>query len=154
MDERFFDELENRVGATGGDVAEAYVIGHEVGHHIQTLMGISSQVRKLKTQKPSLANELSIRQELQADCFAGLWANSIRGADVFDNGEIREAVDAAAAVGDDRIQEKTQGRIHPESWTHGASEDRVNWFNVGYEFGEFNKCDTFKKKTNPKIQGI
>lgn len=154
LDETFFDELQRRFGAQGGDVAEAYVIAHEVGHHIQTLLGISEKVRNLQKKKPHLANQLSVRQELQADCLAGMWAHSIRGADVFDNGEIIEAIDAAAAVGDDRIQEKIQGSIHPESWTHGASQDRVNWFNVGYKHGEFNKCDTFKRRTRPRIRGI
>ncbi len=144
LDETFFDELETRFGARGGDVAEAYVIAHEVGHHVQTELGIGGKVRQLQQQNPSEANALSVKQELQADCFAGMWAYSIKGADVFDRGEIAEAIDAAEAVGDDRIQEKVQGRVNPESWTHGSSADRKKWFNVGFSTGDFAACNTFQ----------
>ncbi|MCC2630602.1 MAG: uncharacterized protein K0S38_411 [Candidatus Paceibacter sp.] len=132
LDETFFDELTNRFGAEGGDVAEAYVIAHEVGHHAQNLMGTLSDARD---------NESSIRIELQADCYAGLWASSIKNLGIFESGEIREALDAAAAVGDDRIQETVTGRVNPESWTHGSSADRVLWFDKGYETGQLAQCN-------------
>lgn len=144
IDETFFDELQQRFGAAGGDVAEAYVIAHEVGHHVQNELGVFRRVAALRSRNPSQANELSVKQELQADCFAGLWAHSIRESGIFERGEIQEAIDAAAAVGDDRIQQKSQGRVNPESWTHGSSEDRVKWFTLGYETGDVNRCDTFR----------
>jgi uncharacterized protein len=138
LDETFFDELKNRFGAEGGDVAEAYVIAHEVGHHAQNGLGIMDQVFEAGRD-----NELSVKLELQADCFAGLWANSIKDLGVLEAGEIREAMDAAAAVGDDRIQKSVTGQVNPESWTHGSSEDRVGWFNKGYENGSLSACNTF-----------
>ena len=145
LDETFFDELTGRLGAEGGDVAEAYVIAHEVGHHVQNRLGIMEQVQGMQQQagSQSEANDLSIRLELQADCFAGIWAYSIRDLGVFLPGEINEAIDAAAAVGDDRIQESVTGQIDPERWTHGSSEQRVQWFNTGYESGDPSACDTF-----------
>ncbi len=143
LDETFFETLTKRFGAKGGDVAEAYVIAHEVGHHIQNISGINGQVRDFQRKNPALKNKLSVRQELQADCFAGIWANSLIGENIFAKGEINEAIDAAEAVGDDRIAEKMGGASHPESWTHGSSADRKKWFNVGYKYGDFDKCDTF-----------
>jgi len=137
LDETFFEELQNRFGAQGGDVAEAYVISHEVGHHVQNQLGLSDQVAR------SGSNDSSIKLELQADCYAGLWANSIKDLGVFEAGEIREAIDAAAAVGDDRIQKTSTGRVNPESWTHGSSADRTRWFTIGYESGDVAACDTF-----------
>ena len=144
LDETFFDELQKRFGAKGGDVAEAYVISHEVGHHIQTVLGISDQVRAAQNKNPKSANGLSIKQELQADCFAGMWVHSIKNQGVLGRNEVYEAIDAAEAVGDDRIQEAVNGRVHPESWTHGSSADRKKWFNIGYEYGNFNRCNTFE----------
>jgi predicted metalloprotease len=138
IDETFYEELTKRFGAKGGDVAEAYVMAHEVGHHAQNELGIMDQV-----DKAGNSNELSVKLELQADCFAGLWANSVRDLGVFEPGEIEEAIDAAAAVGDDRIQEKVTGRIDPENWTHGSSEQRVDWFNKGFGGGDLAVCDTF-----------
>lgn len=132
LDETFFDELTQKFGAQGGDVAEAYVIAHEVGHHIQTLNGTIAAGQR--------SNADSVKTELQADCFAGLWAHSIKNQNVFLPNEIQEAMDAAAAVGDDRIQEKMQGSINPESWTHGSSEDRVASFMRGYETGDISAC--------------
>lgn len=132
LDETFFNELETRLGAKGGDVAEAYVIAHEVGHHAQNLLG------RLNS---SNTNEDSVRIELQADCYAGLWANYIKDKNVFEVNEINEAIDAAEAVGDDRIQSKTQGQINPETWTHGSSAQRVQWFNTGYDTGSFSQCN-------------
>lgn len=142
LDETFFDELSARFGAEGGDVAEAYVIAHEVGHHVQYALGYLEENRRQQQRQPRRANELSIALELQADCFAGLWAHSIRDQAVFEEGEIREAMDAAAAVGDDRIQQTVTGRVNPESWTHGSSEQRVEWFMRGYERGELAACET------------
>jgi len=141
LDETFFDELTKRFGAEGGDVAEAYVIAHEVGHHAQNELGIMTEVNAAQNQNPDKENELSIQLELQADCFAGLWANSIRDLAVFDQGEIHEAINAAAAVGDDRIQEKVTGYSNPETWTHGSSEQRVAAFNRGYETGNLSSCE-------------
>ncbi len=132
IDETFFDELTKRYGAKGGDVAEAYVIAHEVGHHVQNELG---------SLNAGGSNEDSVRTELQADCFAGLWAYSIKDLGVFEQGEIHEAIDAAAAVGDDRIQMKVEGRVSPESWTHGSSAERVAAFNRGYESGSVKMCD-------------
>jgi predicted metalloprotease len=145
IDETFFDELVARFGAQGGDVAEAYVIAHEVGHHVQKSLGIMDQVRQAQQSAGSQeeVNQLSILLELQADCFAGIWAYSIRDAGVFGAGEIQEAIDAAEAVGDDRIQERVQGQVNPETWTHGSSEQRVEWFNRGYETGDPAACNTF-----------
>lgn len=140
LDETFFDVLTSRLDAQGGDVAEAYVIAHEVGHHVQKELGIMQKVINNQTRN---SNDLAIKLELQADCFAGLWANSIKDRGVFEPGEIREALDAAAAVGDDRIQEKVTGYINPESWTHGSSEQRVTWFLRGFEGGSYDVCDTF-----------
>jgi hypothetical protein len=145
IDETFFDELVTRFGAEGGDVAEAYVIAHEVGHHVQKRLGVMDQVQTAQQQAGSQeeANDLSVRLELQADCLAGVWANSLRDIGVFLPGEIQEAVDAAAAVGDDRIQERVQGQVSPERWTHGSSAQRVEWFTRGFDTGDPSTCDTF-----------
>jgi predicted metalloprotease len=140
LDETFFDELTKRFGAEGGDVAEAYVIAHEVAHHAQNELGIMTEVSAAKNENPDNENKLSVQTELQADCFAGLWANSIRDLGVFEQGEIKEAMDAAAAVGDDRIQEKVSGYSNPESWTHGSSEQRVSAFNTGFNTGNLSAC--------------
>lgn len=144
LDETFFEELTNRFGAQGGDVAEAYVIAHEVGHHAQNVLGIMDSVQQEQQFSSGQANDLSVKLELQADCFAGMWAYSIDDKGVFNPGEIREAMDAAAAVGDDRIQEKVTGYINPESWTHGSSDQRVAWFSKGYNSGQLLTCNTFK----------
>jgi len=145
LDETFFDELTGRFGAEGGDVAEAYVIAHEVAHHVQNELDIMDRVQAEQQAlgRGEEANALSVSLELQADCFAGVWANSIADLGVFLPGEIDEAVDAAAAVGDDRIQETIEGRVTPENWTHGSSEQRVGWFNTGLDTGDPSRCDTF-----------
>lgn len=135
LDETFFDELQRQFNAQGGDVAEAYVIAHEVGHHVQNVLRLLNKPLLGET-----SNELSIRQELQADCFAGLWASSIKDLGVFENNEISEAINAASAIGDDRIQEKVEGRITPENWTHGSAEQRVQAFTTGYETGSLAAC--------------
>ncbi len=136
LDETFFEELQTRLGATSGDVAQAYVIAHEVGHHVQQELDVLNSDRVEN-------NETSIKTELQADCYAGLWAYSIKDLGVFDTGEIAEAMDAAAAVGDDRVQKTSTGRINPETWTHGSSAERVSWFTTGYEKGTLASCNTF-----------
>lgn len=145
LDETFFDELVSRFGAQGGDVAEAYVLAHEVGHHVQKRLGTMDQIRQAQQGAGSQeeVNQLSVLLELQADCFAGVWAYSISDAGVFLPGEIEEAIDAAEAVGDDRIQERIQGQVNPETWTHGSSKQRVEWFNRGLETGDPSACNTF-----------
>lgn len=135
LDETFFDALKTRLGGDNGDVAQAYVIAHEVGHHVQHLLG---------TADNATDNASSIKLELQADCYAGVWANSIKNQNVFEPNEIEEALSAAAAVGDDRIQKASTGRVNPESWTHGSSEERVTWFNQGYNSGDAAACNTFE----------
>ncbi len=143
LDETFFDEMKSRFGAKGGDVAEAYVISHEVGHHAQEGLGILGRIHKQESlTRGQAAYDLSVQLELQADCFAGLWANSIKEKNVLEPGEIAEAMDAAASVGDDRIQKKVTGRITPETWTHGSSQQRVNAFNRGYEIGTLAACQS------------
>lgn len=134
IDETFFTELQQRFKAKGGDVAEAYVIAHEVGHHVQNLTGALQRAQEENTQASSIATEL------QADCYAGVWAHSIASIGVFEPNEINEAIDAAAAVGDDRIQQSVNGQVSPETWTHGSSADRVKWFTTGYESGDPTVC--------------
>jgi uncharacterized protein len=141
LDLGFFDQLQSRFGAQGGDFAIAYVVAHEFGHHVQSALGISQRVQELAQQNQDQANDLSVRQELQADCLAGVWAHSA-AADL-QPGDIEEAISAAQAVGDDRIQQSTTGRIDPESWTHGSAEQRVQWFTTGYRSGNSDDCDTF-----------
>ena len=144
LDETFFDELTSRFGAQGGDVAQAYVMAHEVGHHVQNQLGTMNQVQQVERSNPDEANNESIKLELQADCFAGVWANSIKDLDVFLPGEINEAIDAAESVGDDRIQQRVEGQVNPETWTHGSSAQRVQWFNRGFEDGSVDVCNTFQ----------
>lgn len=139
LDETFFDVL-SQLGGSNGDVAQAYVIAHEAGHHVQNQLGTMNQIMTSSDYQRTGENSSSVRLELQADCYAGLWAHSLRGRGVFDNNEINEAILAAEAVGDDRIQAKTQGSINPETWTHGSSKDRVEAFNNGYNSGNFGMC--------------
>ena len=142
LDLGFFRELDRRFGAPG-DFAQAYVLAHEIGHHVQTLLGTNAAVQRESRANPSERNELSVRLELQADCFAGVWGASAYARDVLEPGDIDEALKATAAVGDDRIQQQTQGRIDPETFTHGTSEQRVTWFRTGFDSGDPNACDTF-----------
>lgn len=141
LDLGFFQTLQSRFGATG-DFAQAYVIAHEYAHHVQNELGIMPQVQDLqRTASTEDRNELSVRQELQADCLAGVWAHT--AASDLEPGDIQEALTAAAAVGDDRIQQATQGYVNPHTFTHGTSDQRVKWFNRGFESGDPNECDTF-----------
>jgi predicted metalloprotease len=144
IDLSFYQDLRNRLGAPG-DFAQAYVIAHEVGHHVQTLAGISQRVAAAR-QGASQAegNELSVRQELQADCFAGIWAHHAqRSRQILEQGDIEEALNAAAAIGDDRLQRQSGGFVAPETFTHGTSAQRVRWFRTGLEAGDVDACDTF-----------
>lgn len=145
MDMAFFEELKTRFGAEGGDFAIAYVIAHEVGHHVQTLLGTSAKVRKLQEgMSETEANKLSVSLELQADFYAGLWTHYNQKMNkVLEAGDIEEALSAAHAVGDDAIQSKMQGHVVPDSFTHGSSEQRMYWFNKGYKSGDINQGDTF-----------
>lgn len=145
MDMTFFEELRTKFGAEGGDFAVAYVLAHEFGHHIQTILGTSSKVRQLQESKSETeGNKLSVALELQADFYAGLWThyNEKQNA-VLDPGDIEEALSAANAVGDDAIQKKMQGQVVPDSFTHGTSEQRMYWFNRGFKSGDISKGDTF-----------
>jgi predicted metalloprotease len=144
IDLSFFDDLQKRHGAPG-DFAQAYVIAHEVGHHIQTLLGTSRKVHSLKqTLSKTEGNKLSVRQELQADCYAGIWAHHAnRSRQLLEQGDIQEGLTAASAIGDDRLQKQARGYITPESFTHGTSVQRVRWFKVGYQKGTIKACDTF-----------
>ena len=144
MDLTFFDELKTRFGAQGGDFAIAYVTAHEIGHHIQTLLGTSNKVRQMQQQtNQTRANELSVAQELQADFYAGVWA--YHNQDYLEAGDIDEALSAANAVGDDAIQRRTQGNVRPDSFTHGTSEQRKYWFMKGYKTGDIRQGDTFSE---------
>ena len=142
LDTDFFQELSDRFGAPG-DFAQAYVIAHEVGHHVQTVTGIEGQVRQLQQQDPGRQNELSVKMELQADCLAGVWAQSVYQAGDLEAGDLEEGLGAAAAVGDDRIQASAGVGVNPESWTHGSAEQRSQWFNTGFKSGDPAGCDTF-----------
>jgi hypothetical protein len=142
LDLGFFDELRRRFGASG-DFAEAYVIAHELGHHVQHLLGTDAQVRQEQRSREDIANQLSVRMELQADCYAGIWANSTNKRQLLEGGDIDEALTAASAVGDDRIQQRTTGRINVDNFTHGSAAQRAQWFRRGFESGDPKSCDTF-----------
>lgn len=144
LDMSFFNDLEQRFGAPG-DFARAYVIAHEVGHHVQNLLGISSQVQEQQARSSEEgANALSVRLELQADCLAGVWgAHAKQERDFIESGDVEEALQAASAIGDDRLQEQAKGYVVPESFTHGSSAQRVEWFRRGLESGDPGSCDTF-----------
>jgi len=144
LDLGFFDDLKRRHDAPG-DFAQAYVIAHEIGHHVQTLLGISDKVQQAKRGLGEAeANQLSVRQELQADCFAGIWGyHASRSRQLLERGDIEEGLNAASAIGDDRLQKQTRGYVTPESFTHGSSAQRVRWFRIGLEQGELSACNTF-----------
>lgn len=141
----FLTQLQGTFGATG-DLAAQYIVAHEYGHHIQNVLGINAEVRRAQEQDPGRANQYSIALELQADCFAGAWARDASDRGLFDEAaEIEEALNAAAAVGDDRIQQQSGGRVDPESWTHGSSEQRVSWFRRGFDTADPQRCSTFSE---------
>jgi len=149
IDLGFYQDLKSRFGAPG-DFAQAYVLAHEIGHHVQHQLGIDQSVRQAQEADPRQANELSVRMELQADCFAGVWGNAaakrrdVSEGMVLDPGDVEEALTAASAIGDDRIQRQAGASVNPESWTHGSSDQRMQWFRVGMETGDPEKCDTFE----------
>jgi predicted metalloprotease len=149
LDLGFFSELQRRFGAPG-DFAQAYVLAHEIGHHVQTLTGTEGQMRQMQRANPGSANALSVRLELQADCYAGVWGHdasksgrATAGNVELDPGDLEEALNAAAAIGDDRLQKLGTGRVMPEKFTHGSSEQRVTWFKRGFDTGDPRACDTF-----------
>ena len=142
LDLSFFDQLRSRFGAPG-DFAQAYVIAHEIGHHIQTITGIEGQVRAAQSSNPGATNRIQVMMELQADCLAGVWGNSAARRDRLHQGDVEEGLRAAASIGDDAIQEQSTGRVRPESFTHGSSEQRVEWFRRGLQTGDMAVCDTF-----------
>jgi uncharacterized protein len=143
IDLSFYQDMKNKLGAPG-DFAQAYVIAHEVGHHVQNLLGIADKVQRARAQaSQEEANALSVRLELQADCFAGVWAKSANDKNhILEEGDVEEGLNAAAAIGDDRLQRRSQGYVVPESFTHGTSEQRVRWFKQGMQTGDVNSCDT------------
>jgi predicted metalloprotease len=147
IDLSFYDELRSKFGAPG-DFAQAYVIAHEVGHHVQNLLGISDKVQSARRGVGATeGNELSVRLELQADCLAGVWANNAdRARDVLERGDIDEGLRAAAAIGDDRLQKQSRGYVSPDSFTHGSSAQRVRWFRRGLEQGDLEACNTFSSE--------
>jgi hypothetical protein len=143
IDLGFYEELQQRFGAPG-DFAQAYVLAHEIGHHVQNVLGTEAEVRRTRQTRADLANELSVRLELQADCYAGVWAHSTAQRQLLEQGDVEEGLGAAAAVGDDRLQRMGGGRVVPESFTHGSSEQRQQWFRRGLETGRPDACDTFR----------
>lgn len=143
IDLSFYDEMRNKLGA-GGDFAQGYVIAHEVGHHVQKLLGIESKVRQLQQNASQAeANRLSVKMELQADCFAGVWGYNMQKQDYMETGDLQEALNAAEAIGDDRLQQQSQGRVVPDSFTHGTSQQRYTWFKHGFDSGDPAQCNTF-----------
>ncbi len=162
IDTQFFKEMRQQMGISGdknqtelsrqdqaGDFAQAYVVAHEVGHHIQNLLGISSQVQRAQAQaNRTQANQLSVRLELQADCFAGIWANRNQERTQFlEAGDVEEAMDAAQKIGDDYLQRRATGQVVPDSFTHGTSQQRMHWFETGLKSGDLNQCDTFNSRS-------
>ena len=144
IDLSFYDDLKNRYQAPG-DFAQAYVIAHEIGHHVQNLLGTSGKVHKAKQKlSKTKANQLSVKLELQADCYAGIWANHAnRSRQILESGDITEGLNAASAIGDDQLQKQSQGYVNPDSFTHGSSEQRVKWFKTGLNKGSLSDCNTF-----------
>jgi uncharacterized protein len=142
IDLAFYEELKDRFGAPG-DFAQAYVLAHEIGHHVQKIAGIEPRVHAAMENDPSRARELSVRLELQADCYAGIWAHNTEQRNILESGDVEEGLNAAAAVGDDRLQRMAGKRINPDSFTHGSSQQRVEWFRRGFDSGRMSDCDTF-----------
>lgn len=142
LDLSFYRDMKEQLGASG-DFAWAYVIAHEMGHHVQKLLGTDAEVDRLRREDPSSTNALSVRQELQADCYAGVWAHGVYQAGQLEDGDLQEAFGAAQAVGDDRLQRRAGGEVRPDTFTHGTSEQRQTWFRTGEESGDPSRCDTF-----------
>ncbi|HEX3543234.1 MAG TPA: neutral zinc metallopeptidase [Candidatus Acidoferrum sp.] len=142
IDLDFYDELKRRFGAPG-QFAQAYVLAHEIGHHVQKILGIEGLEQRMVQQNPRARNQLSVKLELQADCFAGIWAQTTQQRGLLEPGDIDSALGAAAAVGDDRLQKQATGHVSPDTFTHGTSEQRVSWFRRGFESGQISSCDTF-----------
>ncbi|AJJ20197.1 MULTISPECIES: KPN_02809 family neutral zinc metallopeptidase [Yersinia] len=146
IDLSFYEDMKNKLGA-GGDFAQAYVIAHEVGHHVQHLMGIDTKVRQQQQgASQAEANRLSVKMELQADCFAGVWGKAMEDQQVLEVGDLQAALNAAQAIGDDRLQQQRQGRVVPDSFTHGTSQQRYTWFKRGFDSGDPNSCNTFSTR--------
>jgi predicted metalloprotease len=142
IDLSFYDELKQRFGAPG-DFAQAYVLAHEIGHHVQKLLGVEQQVRRAQGSNATSRNALSVKLELQADCFAGVWAHSTEQRKLLEQGDVEEALRAASAVGDDRIQKAATGQVNPDTFTHGSSAQRMHWFQQGMQSGSIDQCNTF-----------
>ncbi|MBA2590852.1 MAG: zinc metallopeptidase [Gammaproteobacteria bacterium] len=145
IDLGFYRDLKQRFGAPG-DFAQAYVTAHEIGHHVQHLLGIDAEVRRVQNSRPGRAAALSVRLELQADCLAGVWGSATRQRGILEQGDVEEALGAAAAIGDDRIQRQSGGSVNPETWTHGSSKQRVAWFRRGFQSGRMQACETFSER--------
>ncbi len=143
IDLGFYNDLSTRFGAKG-DFAQAYVLAHEIGHHVQHLLGTDAQVRSRQESNPDAANELSVRMELQADCYAGVWGHDAASRGKLEAGDVEEALGAASAVGDDRIQQQTQGRVNVDAFTHGSAAQRAEWYKRGMQSGDMRSCDTFQ----------
>ena len=144
IDLGFYDELVQRFGAPG-QFAQAYVLAHEIGHHVQKIIGVESRVRQLQANNPGAKNQLSVRLELQADCLAGVWAHSTQQRNLLEQGDVQSALGAAAAVGDDRLQQMATGHVSPDSFTHGSSAERTHWFETGFGDGTISACNTFDR---------
>lgn len=142
IDLSFYDELKQRFGA-GGDFAQAYVLAHEIGHHVQNLLGVDTKVRQMQRARPDMANRLSVLLELQADCLAGVWGHSTDQRNILEAGDVEEALTAASAIGDDRLQRSAGHGVNPDTFTHGSSADRVKWFQAGFTSGDVAACNTF-----------
>jgi predicted metalloprotease len=142
IDLGFYDELKSKFGASG-DFAQAYVLAHEVGHHVQHLLGTDARVRQAQSENPGDANQLSVRMELQADCYAGVWANATRQEGILEAGDVEEALTAASSVGDDRIQQQSGQRVNVDAFTHGSAAQRADWFGRGFQSGDLRSCNTF-----------
>ncbi|MDO6404965.1 KPN_02809 family neutral zinc metallopeptidase [Pantoea phytobeneficialis] len=146
IDLSFYDDMKTKLGA-GGDFAQGYVIAHEVGHHVQKLLGIEPKVRQMQQgASQAQVNQLSVKMELQADCFAGVWGHYMQQQNILEVGDLQEALNAAEAIGDDRLQQKSQGRVVPDSFTHGTSQQRYTWFKQGFDSGNPGQCNTFASK--------
>lgn len=143
IDLSFYDEMKNKLGA-GGEFAQGYVVAHEVGHHVQKLLGIEPKVRQMQQgASQTQINQLSVKMELQADCFAGVWGYYVNKENMLETGDLQQALDAAEAIGDDRLQQRSQGRVVPDSFTHGTSQQRYTWFKRGFDKGDPGQCNTF-----------